>query len=53
MEILQSNGFTLLDTQFMNDNVERYGAVEIKRSNYEKLLSASLQKACEFKLPTK
>ncbi len=53
MEILQSNEFTLLDTQFMNDNVERYGAVEIKRSKYEKLLSASLQKACEFKLPVK
>ena len=53
IEILRNNEFTLLDTQFINDNVERYGAVEIKRSKYEKLLSASLQKASEFKLPVK
>lgn len=51
MEILRINEFTLLDTQFINDNVQRYGAIEIKRSQYEKLLTASLQKACEFKLP--
>jgi leucyl/phenylalanyl-tRNA--protein transferase len=51
MEILRTNEFTLLDTQFMNDNVQRYGAIEIKRTQYEKLLTASLFKTCEFKLP--
>jgi leucyl/phenylalanyl-tRNA--protein transferase len=53
IEILRANDFNLLDTQFMNDNVQRYGAIEIKRTAYEKLLSKSLMKASEFKLPTK
>jgi len=53
IEILRANEFNLLDTQFMNDNVQRYGAIEIKRSAYEKLLEAALQQACEFKLPSK
>ena len=53
IEILRVNECNLLDTQFMNDNVQRYGAIEIKRSAYEKLLEAALQQACEFKLPSK
>jgi leucyl/phenylalanyl-tRNA--protein transferase len=53
IEILRANEFGLLDTQFMNDNVQRYGAIEIKRSAYEKLLSKSLLRASEFKLPIK
>jgi leucyl/phenylalanyl-tRNA---protein transferase len=53
IEILRANEFGLLDTQFMNDNVQRYGAIEIKRSAYEKLLSKSLLRASEFKLPVK
>jgi leucyl/phenylalanyl-tRNA--protein transferase len=53
IEILRANDFNLLDTQFMNDNVQRYGAIEIKRTAYEKLLSKSLMKASEFKLPAK
>lgn len=53
IEILRANEFTLLDTQFMNDNVQRYGAMEIKRSQYERLLSKALLRASEFKLPSK
>jgi leucyl/phenylalanyl-tRNA--protein transferase len=53
IEILRANAFGLLDTQFMNDNVQRYGAIEIKRSQYEKLLAKALMKASEFKLPAK
>jgi leucyl/phenylalanyl-tRNA--protein transferase len=53
IEILRANAFGLLDTQFMNDNVQRYGAIEIKRSQYEKLLAKALMKASEFKLPVK
>lgn len=53
IDILRANEFTLLDSQFMNDNVQRYGAIEIKRSQYERLLSKALLKACEFKLPLK
>jgi leucyl/phenylalanyl-tRNA--protein transferase len=53
IEILRANEFGLLDTQFMNDNVQRYGAIEIKRTQYEKLLTKALMKASEFKLPVK
>lgn len=53
IEILRFNDFGLLDTQFINDNVQRYGAIEIKRTAYEKLLSKCLLRASEFKLPAK
>jgi leucyl/phenylalanyl-tRNA--protein transferase len=51
IEILKSNGFELLDTQFMNDNVKRYGAIEIGRAQYLRKLKSALSKKCEFKLP--
>ena len=53
IEILRANVFNLLDTQFMNDNVQRYGAIEIKRAEYERRLSRALLRASEFKLPVK
>ena len=53
IEILRANEFNLLDTQFMNDNVQRYGAIEIKRVEYERCLSRALLRASEFKLPVK
>ena len=53
IEILRANEFNLLDTQFMNDNVQRYGAIEIKRAEYERRLSRALLRASEFKLPSK
>ena len=34
IEILRDNKFKLLDTQFINDNVLRYGAIEIPREDY-------------------
>jgi leucyl/phenylalanyl-tRNA--protein transferase len=34
IEILRFNDFKLLDTQFINDNVIRYGAIEIPREQY-------------------
>ncbi|MEN9386471.1 MAG: hypothetical protein RLZZ185_1212 [Bacteroidota bacterium] len=53
IEILRAHEFNLLDTQFMNDNVQRYGAIEIKRAEYERRLSRALLRASEFKLPVK
>ena len=53
IEILRANEFNLLDTQFMNDNVQRHGAIEIKRTEYERRLSRALLRASEFKLPVK
>lgn len=42
IEILRVNDFNLLDTQFMNDNVLRYGAIEISKSEYMKRLAEGL-----------
>lgn len=42
IEILRNKGFELLDTQFINDNVRRFGAVEIPRSEYIPLLKNAL-----------
>ncbi|AWV96707.1 leucyl/phenylalanyl-tRNA--protein transferase [Arcticibacterium luteifluviistationis] len=46
IEILRHRGFILLDTQFINDNVLRYGAIEIPKVAYE----ASLKEAIAMKL---
>lgn len=48
MEILKHQGFELLDTQFINDNVRRFGAIEIPRGEYVKALKKSLEKQCRF-----
>lgn len=50
IEILKRNNYQLLDTQFINDNVLRLGAVEIPRAKYEQLLFQALPKKCQFKL---
>ncbi len=39
IERLREKNFQLLDTQFMNDNVKRFGAIEIPREEYLALLS--------------
>ncbi|MCZ2479177.1 leucyl/phenylalanyl-tRNA--protein transferase [Aquirufa nivalisilvae] len=51
MVLLREQGYTLLDTQFMNDNVLRYGAIEISRKDYKSRLAKALKKTCTFKLP--
>lgn len=48
IEILRANQFALLDTQFINDNVLRYGAIEIPRNDYMKLLEEALEKKARF-----
>ena len=50
IQILQTQGFELLDSQFMNDNVKRYGAIEISRERYETALEAALKTPCTFVL---
>ncbi len=44
MELLQENNFVLLDSQFINDNVKRYGAIEIPKNEYIKLLKKATSK---------
>jgi leucyl/phenylalanyl-tRNA---protein transferase len=48
LEILKKQGYELLDTQFINDNVKRFGAIEIPRGEYVKILKKSLDKRCHF-----
>ncbi len=48
IEILKHRGFCLLDTQFINDNVQRYGAIEIRRTAYLKKLQTALQQKVSF-----
>lgn len=53
MVLLREQGFSLLDTQFMNDNVLRYGAIEISRREYKSRLTKALKETCQFILPGK
>ncbi|MBT5413629.1 MAG: leucyl/phenylalanyl-tRNA--protein transferase [Rhodospirillaceae bacterium] len=41
-------GFTLLDTQFLTEHLERFGAVEIPRDTYRALLAVALRKQGHF-----
>ena len=41
-------GFTLLDTQFITDHLKQFGAIEISRVEYHKLLSAALNLDVRF-----
>jgi leucyl/phenylalanyl-tRNA--protein transferase len=50
IQILNANQFELLDTQFINDNVLRYGAIEISRDTYLRRLAKALKKNCKFEL---
>ncbi|MFN8349664.1 MAG: leucyl/phenylalanyl-tRNA--protein transferase [Spirosomataceae bacterium] len=48
IEILKRQGFELLDTQFINDNVRRFGAIEIPKSEYIRLLKRAVSKKARF-----
>jgi len=48
IERLREREFTLLDSQFMNDNVQRYGAINIPKAVYLAQLSAAIGKKTSF-----
>jgi leucyl/phenylalanyl-tRNA--protein transferase len=48
VERLRARGFTLLDTQWSTPHLERFGAIEIPRSEYLHRLSAALAQDCQF-----
>jgi leucyl/phenylalanyl-tRNA--protein transferase len=48
VERLRQRGFRLLDTQWVTDHLVQFGAVEIPRPTYLKLLDESLQVSCRF-----
>ena len=47
---LRIGGFQLLDTQFVTDHLQRFGAVEIPRREYHARLAAALRREAHFAL---
>lgn len=45
---MKAGGFSLLDTQFVTDHLEQFGAEEIPRGLYNELLDAALQEPAAF-----
>ena len=45
---LRAGGFTLLDTQFVTEHLERLGAVEITRGAYHRRLQQALVQPADF-----
>lgn len=45
---LRQGGFHLLDTQFITDHLSRFGAVEIPRAEYHRILAAALSRHGTF-----
>jgi leucyl/phenylalanyl-tRNA--protein transferase len=48
VERLRERGFVLLDTQFTTEHLKRFGAVDVPRRRYEKLLEAALEGRAVF-----
>jgi leucyl/phenylalanyl-tRNA---protein transferase len=48
IQTLKTRGFELLDTQFINDNVRRFGAIEIPKFQYLHLLKSAIDKKNSF-----
>ena len=46
--ILRDQHFKLLDTQFINDNVRRFGAIDISKRDYTDLLKKALRYKARF-----
>ena len=48
VERLKERGFALLDTQFTTEHLKRFGAIDVPRAKYEKLLDEALQGEARF-----
>ena len=48
--LLIRGGYQLLDTQFVTDHLKRFGAIEITRARYRRLLGAALETRAYFPL---
>lgn len=45
---LQKGGFTILDTQFVNDHLKQFGVYEILQEEYEELIQTQMKKPADF-----
>lgn len=48
VERLKERGFELLDTQFTTDHLKQFGAVDVPRRQYERLLAEALEETATF-----
>lgn len=48
VERLRERGFALLDTQFTTEHLSRFGAIEVPRRKYERLLADALDGNAQF-----
>jgi leucyl/phenylalanyl-tRNA--protein transferase len=48
LERLRARGFRLLDTQWVTDHLVQFGAVEIPRRQYLRILEAAVRMECRF-----
>jgi leucyl/phenylalanyl-tRNA---protein transferase len=48
VERLLERGFTLLDTQFTTGHLKRFGAIDVPRKDYERMLEQALQRQAQF-----
>jgi len=49
VERLRARGFGLLDTQWVTAHLQQFGAIEVPRPQYMKLLASSLRRRTSFK----
>ena len=48
VERLRSRGYALLDTQWVTEHLEQFGAIEVSRFRYLRMLEDSLRRDCTF-----
>lgn len=48
VERLKARGFVLLDTQFTTEHLKRFGAIEVPRAKYERMLEDALTGLASF-----
>lgn len=46
--VMRKGGYTLLDTQFVTDHLAQFGAIEIPRRDYLRLLAQALDRPASF-----
>jgi leucyl/phenylalanyl-tRNA---protein transferase len=49
VERMRSRGYLLLDTQWVTPHLQQFGAIEIPRVRYLRLLTRALDRACTFR----
>lgn len=48
VERMRDRGYVLLDIQVMTPHLERFGAIDVSRAEYLRLLAEAVQKRCRF-----